>query len=67
MCSKEASSGTVQDDRISHRMQDASGIDLLPVRAFLKICSKPKNLRMDKFTDGWKRRPPLYGPRAELN
>lgn len=39
----------------------------LPVRAFLKICSKPKNFRMDKFTVGWKRRPPLYGPKAELN
>jgi hypothetical protein len=38
-----------------------------PVRAFLKICSKPKNLRMDRLTVGCRRRPPLYGPRAELN
>ena len=30
-----------------------------PVRAFLKICSKPRNLMMDRFTEGWKRRPPL--------
>ena len=38
-----------------------------PVRAFLKICSKPKNFRMDKLTDGWNLKPPLYGPIAELN
>lgn len=29
------------------------------VRAFLKICSKPKNLMMLRFTEGWNRRPPL--------
>ena len=38
-----------------------------PVSEFLKICSKPRNLRMDWLTEGWKRRPPLYGPIAELN
>lgn len=38
-----------------------------PVSAFLKICSKPRNLMMPRFTEGWKRRPPLYGPRALLN
>ena len=27
--------------------------------AFLKICSKPRNLRMPRLTVGWKRRPPL--------
>ena len=37
------------------------------VRAFLKVCSKPRNLRIEGFTEGWKRRPPLYGPIAELN
>ncbi|CAM8493654.1 hypothetical protein ESCOCP365M1_20400 [Escherichia coli] len=37
------------------------------VRAFLKVCSKPRNLRMERLTDGWKRIPPLYGPMAELN
>lgn len=36
-----------------------SSDDLRPVSAFLKICSKPKNLRMDRLTVGWKRRPPL--------
>ena len=30
-----------------------------PVNEFLKICSKPRNLMIDWFTDGWKRRPPL--------
>ncbi len=39
----------------------------MPVREFLKICSKPRNLTMPKYTLGWKRKPPLYGPRAELN
>jgi hypothetical protein len=29
------------------------------VSAFLKHCSKPRNLMMDTFTLGWKRRPPL--------
>ena len=38
-----------------------------PVREFFRICSIPRNFRMDWFTDGWKRRPPLYGPMAELN
>ena len=38
-----------------------------PVREFLSVCSKPRNLRMLWFTDGWKRRPPLYGPMALLN
>jgi hypothetical protein len=31
----------------------------IPVRAFLKTCSKPRNLMMLRLTDGWKRRPPL--------
>lgn len=30
-----------------------------PVSAFLKVCSKPRNFRMDKLTLGWRRRPPL--------
>ncbi|KAH3681002.1 hypothetical protein WICPIJ_008010 [Wickerhamomyces pijperi] len=38
-----------------------------PVKAFLKICSKPKNFKMDKLTDGCNLKPPLYGPKAELN
>lgn len=38
-----------------------------PVRAFLKICSKPRNFRMLRLTLGWNRRPPLYGPKALLN
>ncbi len=38
-----------------------------PVSAFLKICSKPRNLMTPRLTDGWKRRPPLYGPSALLN
>lgn len=38
-----------------------------PVKAFLNVCSKPRNLRMDKLTLGWSRSPPLYGPIAELN
>ena len=29
------------------------------VSAFLKICSKPRNLRIPTFTLGWKRSPPL--------
>lgn len=41
--------------------------DVRPVRAFLKICSKPKNLRMERLTVGWNLSPPLYGPKAELN
>jgi len=30
-----------------------------PVKAFLKICSKPRNLRIPSLTVGWKRKPPL--------
>ena len=37
------------------------------VRELLKGCSNPRNLRIERFTEGWKRRPPLYGPIAELN
>ena len=40
---------------------------LRPVRAFLKICSKPRNFKMDRLTVGWNLSPPLYGPKAELN
>jgi hypothetical protein len=29
------------------------------VRLFLKVCSKPRNFRMLRFTLGWKRSPPL--------
>jgi len=29
------------------------------VREFLKTCSKARNLRMERFTEGWKRMPPL--------
>ena len=29
------------------------------VSAFLNVCSKPRNFRMLRFTEGWKRRPPL--------
>ena len=29
------------------------------VRAFLKVCSKPRNFSMDRDTALWKRRPPL--------
>ena len=36
------------------------------VRAFLKICSNPKNLMIERLTEGWSRRPPLYGPIAWL-
>src|SRR5690625_1441590 len=38
-----------------------------PVREFLKICSKPRNFTMPRYTLGWNRSPPLYGPSAELN
>jgi hypothetical protein len=31
------------------------GDDSHPVKAFLKICSKPKNFRMDRLTGGEKR------------
>ena len=37
------------------------------VKLFLKVCSKPKNFMMERFTDGAKRKPPLYGPIAPLN
>ena len=37
------------------------------VSAFLNVCSKPRNLSMERFTDEWKRSPPLYGPMALLN
>ena len=30
-----------------------------PVREFLKICSKPRNLMMPGYTLAWNRRPPL--------
>lgn len=39
----------------------------IPVRAFLKVCSKPRNLMIDRLTLGWNRSPPLNGPSAELN
>ena len=29
------------------------------VRLFLKTCSKPKNLSILRFTEGWNLRPPL--------
>src|SRR5690606_6597891 len=38
-----------------------------PVSAFLNVCSNPRNFMMLRFTLGWNRRPPLYGPSAELN
>ncbi len=38
-----------------------------PVREFLKICSKPRNLMMPRLTLGCRRRPPLYGPMALEN
>ena len=31
----------------------------MPVSEFLKTCSKPRNLMIDRLTLGWKRRPPL--------
>ena len=37
------------------------------VRAFLNVCSNPKNFKIERFTDAWKRMPPLYGPIALLN
>ena len=37
------------------------------VSAFLKICSKPRNLTIEALTEGWNRRPPLYGPSTEEN
>ncbi len=38
-----------------------------PVSAFLKVCSKPRNLSTPMSTDEPKRRPPLYGPMELLN
>ena len=38
-----------------------------PVREFLKVCSNPKNLRIERLTDLSNLIPPLYGPMAELN
>ena len=32
----------------------------MPVSEFLKICSKPRNLTMPRYTEGWNRNPPLY-------
>ena len=29
------------------------------VSAFLKICSKPRNFRIEGLTEGWNRSPPL--------
>ena len=29
------------------------------VKAFLNVCSKPKNFNIERFTDAWKRIPPL--------
>ena len=29
------------------------------VRLFLKVCSKARNFRIERFTEGWKRMPPL--------
>ena len=37
------------------------------VREFLKICSKPRNLKVPRVTEGWNLSPPLYGPMALLN
>ena len=37
------------------------------VKEFFNTCSKPKNLITEAHTEGCKRRPPLYGPIAELN
>lgn len=42
-------------------------LNLHPVKAFLKICSKPKNFKTLRLTVGWNLNPPLYGPRALLN
>ena len=57
--------GVVQVNK-GYRVQFNSAIGR-PVREFLKICSKPKNLRIPWFTDGWNLKPPLYGPIALLN
>ena len=35
------------------------GSSLSLVRLFLKICSNPRNLRMDRLTEGWNLSPPL--------
>ena len=36
------------------------------VSEFLNVCSKARNLRILRFTEAWKRIPPLYGPIALL-
>mmetsp|Transcript_1104 Transcript_1104/g.2165 ORF Transcript_1104/g.2165 Transcript_1104/m.2165 type:complete len:222 (-) Transcript_1104:204-869(-) len=36
------------------------------VSEFLNTCSNARNLRIDRFTVGWNRSPPLYGPMAEF-
>ena len=36
------------------------------VKAFLKVCSKARNFKMESVTERWKRNPPLYGPIALL-
>ena len=37
------------------------------VRLFFRVCSKARNFRMLRFTEGWNRSPPLYGPIALLH
>src|SRR5215470_6769907 len=34
------------------------------VSEFFSTCSNARNFRMPRFTEGWNRRPPLYGPMA---
>src|SRR5690606_5802217 len=36
-------------------------------KAFLKICSNPRNLTTLAVKEGWKRKPPLNGPSVLLN
>ena len=36
------------------------------VSEFLNVCSKARNFKIERFTDAWKRIPPLYGPIALL-
>lgn len=36
------------------------------VSEFLNVCSKARNFRIPRFTEAWKRIPPLYGPMALL-
>ena len=35
-----------------------------PVSAFLNTCSKARNFSRPRYTLGWNRSPPLYGPIA---